>query len=150
MQRCLTILAALLLLVSGSVNAATIYKWTGSDGSTHYGQLPPEGVEAVPLETESGPARDGPVEQPEPDDAADEQAAETEPAAEEETADDAGQTSRQQIDEACVAYQENLAVLEDPAVRRIQVGDDEVVVLDEEERSRRIAETRAFIDDWCE
>lgn len=144
MQRCLTVLAALLLLSSVGAHAGAIYKWTGSDGSTHYGQLPPEGVEAIPLETDAGPP---PAEPATPAEANE---PEPEAAAADDQADAASQTSRQQIDEACVAYQENLAVLEDPAVRRIQVGDDEVVVLDEEERSRRIIETRAFIDDWCE
>ena len=145
MPRCLLVCAALFLVVSATANAGTIYKWTDSDGGTHYGQLPPDDVEAVPLDT--GPASP----EPPPPSAADDTVDEPEPAPDSEMAGNEGaQTSRQQIEQACDAYRENLAVLEDPAVRRIQVGDGEVVVLDEEERSRRIAETQSFIDDWCE
>lgn len=150
MPVCRVFLFFLLVGILGAAQAGTVYKWTDDDGSTHYGQLPPSGVEATPIETPgSQDSRTGDEARAETgdDDAADVTA---ELDAESAEPSEAAGTSRQQIEQACEAYQENLAVLQDPAVRRIQVGDDEVVVLDEEERQRRIEETEAFIADWCD
>ncbi len=43
-----------LTLVGAAASAETFYKWQDAEGVTHYGALPPIGVEAEPVNTRTG------------------------------------------------------------------------------------------------
>lgn len=52
-----------LLLAAGAAQAESVWKWTGQDGKTVYGQQPPNGVKAerVEVQTNKGADFGGPV-----------------------------------------------------------------------------------------
>ncbi len=139
------VVSVMILLAAAAAQANTVYKWTDQDGTVTYGQTPPHGVDAVPVEGARTPAqRDDP---PQGGGIEEEAVAAEEP--------DEGQPRQVQADDeeamaaACQAARDNEAVLENPAVRRIRDEDGNYMILEEEAREERLRETREFIDTWC-
>lgn len=140
----MAVLAMLVLGLVTTASAATIYKWTAEDGSVTYGQLPPRGVDAVPVDSSGAAPSVVPAAS----------AGEgTETAATEETAEPEPDVVRVDDEEgmaaACESARQNISVLENPAVRRVREGNGETRVLNQEERETRLHETREFIEEWC-
>lgn len=135
-------LAVVTLGMISSATAASIYKWKAEDGSISYGQFPPRGVTAVPVDGPSPP----PASSPSPADHG-----ETETAAQSETPAPARTEVRADDEEgmaaACDTARENIVILENPDVHRVQNARGES--LSPEERESRMQEAQEFLDKWC-
>jgi len=46
------------MLLGGGLAHATVYRWTGPDGTPHFGQTPPAGVHAQPFDPNAPPPPD--------------------------------------------------------------------------------------------
>lgn len=144
-----TVMLALCLLgLTGNAAANTIYKWTDGDGTVTYGQFPPEGVDAEPVDDRSSPGRVTEDRNTRQSASSNEREAEQEDTASEgrrevDADDEEGMAA------ACEQARENVAVLENPAVRRVRDSSGESRILEPEEREARLQENQAFIDEWC-
>ncbi|MEX0729274.1 MAG: DUF4124 domain-containing protein [Aquisalimonadaceae bacterium] len=134
-------LAAVMLCMSGMAAAATVYKWTGADGTVTYGQLPPAGVDAAPVDGPP-PAPSTPAGGDAVPEAADNGATPSERI--EVDVDD-----EESMAAACEAARDNIAVLENPAVTRLLDDGGESRALEPEERDERLRENRGFVEEWC-
>ncbi len=135
-------LAMATLLVAGTATAANIYRWTGEDGTTHYGSSPPPDANAERMRG-AAPAPSGSPDSP--------------PAQRDESQRGAGQRSGEARAEEtntarereCARVRQNLELLEDPSVRRVRTDGGEVEVLTEERRHEMIGTNREFLEEWC-
>ena len=135
---------ALGLLAGTIVEAREIYRWVDAEGTVNYGQSPPTGVDAERVRGARAPASgDSQADEPETADTAQEEPGSA-------SAQVADQERRSAREEQCAGAEENLAVLEDPATRRIQTEGGEAEPLTEERREALIAENREFLDEWCD
>ncbi len=127
-----------------AVQAQDIYRWVGEDGTVSYGHNPPPGVDAEALDT--APST------PSSPEAAEDTDAQPVPAEEEPGRADRGFDEEQlaALEQECLRARENLAVLEDPAVRRIQADNGEAETLTDERRQELLQENRDFVDEWCD
>ncbi|MCP1674978.1 hypothetical protein J2T57_002116 [Natronocella acetinitrilica] len=129
------------ILVGTQAQSRDIYRWVDADGTVSYGQTPPQGVDAERIRSSSAP--------PTPAETASEDADDAPMEAEGGNGMQLSDEQQEVLAQECERARENLAVLENPATRRIQAGEDEVQVLTEERRAALVAENREFIDEWC-
>ncbi len=143
--------AMLLLAVAlvAPVGAADLYKWVDENGTVHYGAVPPEGVDAVPVSVDLKP---GPVTDPYPEKPAEEAG---EPSVAEprrlERAERVAQTREEQarIDAECAAQKSILERLEPRPNVIIQNPDGTTSRMDDTERMKLINDAKAFIEKNC-
>ena len=143
-----TLLAMTLGFTLAAPAMADIYRWTDDDGQVHFGQNPPMGVDAEPVESRSQPA---PADsEPSPDTGQTDEEDATPPDGAEEPAqqedDDAVDPA---MAEMCDDIQQNAEIYADESVRRVQREDGEVEILTPEEREERLGEAEAFLDEHC-
>lgn len=144
-----TLLTMTLGLTLAAPVMADIYRWTDDDGQVHFGENPPMGVDAEPVESRSQPAPPESEQAPE--------TGETDDADEATAPDEADQAAQQEDDDAvdpamaemCDDVRQNAEVYADESVRRVQREDGEVEVLTPEEREDRLQEAEAFLDEHC-
>lgn len=135
-------LAMATLLVIGTASAAGIYRWTGEDGTTHYGSSPPPDANAERIRG-AAPAPGGSPDTPQTqreDSQRDNEQRRGEARAEEAS------TARER---ECSRVRQNLELLEDPSVRRVRTDGGQVEVLTEERRNEMIGTNREFLEEWC-
>jgi hypothetical protein len=146
-RRISLVLPALLALglfsIFGTAQATSIYRWTDTDGTVSYGSSPPPGVEAERLQGAPGSAGSG--QRSGGGESADD-AGEAEQHAELTEAEQVNETQRQR---QCERARENIAVLENPAIRRIRTDGGEAEMLTEERREEMLREAREFYNEWC-
>ncbi len=143
MNKILLLVALALFAVSAPASDA-IYKWVDEEGVTHFSAQPPEDVDyervSAAFGTRAGPSTSEPAESAVPEDADED--------ADSDEADEP--TSAEEIAERCEQARENLEILrerERVALQRDDEGEEEE--LDAERREEVIAETQAYIDEWC-
>lgn len=134
------ILLPLLCLLSLPALAGSIYKWTGADGQTHYGETPPLGVQAQaqaqsnikPGATMTAPAVPAPVAAAKP----------TEAKPVESKTARAGR---------CQTAQARIAYLEEKTARRLFVpqADGSEARMTEEEFDVQLNKAKAVVADSC-
>lgn len=139
--RIMTTLAIIGLVTLGTVQAATLYKWTDEEGNVHYSQTRPEGHEADRMEirdeaTPSAETKTTPSAEPS------EQGEEAIPQG-------AGQDAervrvRQQN---CEVARKNMEIYK--TYRRVRQADGTTVVLSDEMRAAKIDEAQKMIDELC-
>ncbi|MCW8828058.1 MAG: DUF4124 domain-containing protein [Gammaproteobacteria bacterium] len=139
--RIMAALAVIGLITLGTVQAATLYKWTDEEGNVHYSQTRPEGHDADRMEI-----RD---EAPPPADTGTTRSAEPSDQVEEAIPQGAGQNAervrvRQQN---CKVARENMEVYK--TYRRVRQADGTTVVLSDEMRAAKIEEAQKMIDKYC-
>lgn len=150
----LTLFALLGALVTGHATAAQFYKWTDENGVTHYSEAPPP--ETVKNSTEvKVPSR-----QPSGTEAAAQNLQKQREAAlkaldeagkkKPQTPPAAAKGDKEKNAERCKQLQGNLAVMENSG--RVSEKDDkgEKRYLTEEEKSKRLEDTRRQIKAYCE
>lgn len=149
---CGTAVALLLGLLStvALADTETIYKWTDLNGVVHYGERPPEGVDAVRVtvssiapEDASDPyasARRGPDDEPSISEQKREERAKR---AEEQAQEDARLTA------ACAAHRDRLSQLVPRTNILLQNPDGTSRRLDDNERLAMIDESQKFVDASC-
>lgn len=133
---------------SGSVLAASTYKWTDDDGTIHYSQQPPRDREAerlrikTPHTTGVNPGAGTPVDR-----SAGAATPNTSAAAsktiEKETKENAALRKK-----SCEAAKKNLRVYQ--VYRRVKDPDGKVTVLNEKEREKGINESKEAISQYCD
>lgn len=138
----MSVLALLALVIAASANAGTIYKWTAADGTVNYGQLPPRGANAVPVDGAPAPPPSVPPSDGQQTNGTRHET--PEPARNEVRADD-----EEGMAAACDNARENIAILENPDVQHVRDGSGEGRKLEPEERQSRLQENREFLEKWC-
>lgn len=149
----LTTLALLGALLAAPAMAAQFYKWTDENGVTHYSETPP------PDSVKSSTAIKVPSRQPSGAETAAQNLQKQREAAikaldeagkKGATAPAAGKDNKEQYAERCKQLKANLAVMESSG--RVSEKDDkgEKRILTEEEKAKRIEDTRRQIKAFCE
>jgi len=140
---------ALSLALSATSAADTFYKWKNESGVWSYGEHPPQGVEAIAVNTTSG--ADSP-----PDTGGPEQAADSEEAAGNQSdgtpeyfVTQADTVSKEEKERLCKAARANLETLESSAVIRKRDANGEISLITDEERQAEIENARQTIKDFC-
>lgn len=142
--------ASLLLAFSSPLMASPIYQWVDSDGQSHFGAQPPQGVESTLVNTGTGSGTVKPKPKPSPVPAATTQA----PAGDSQKAIDAKvkqDVAKQQAElkQYCDQLRTNLAQLENnPRVMVEENGESRR--LGEDERQAKIAEAQKAIAKDCD
>ncbi len=137
------IASALIVLMSTPAMAAQVYKWVDAQGVTHFGAQPPEGQQATSVNTTIAPAPAAiPAKLPEV--GVDEEQKAIDEKVKKEVA--AKEAERKKY---CETVRTNLAQLENNPRLREEVN-GEVRRVDEDERQKRIAETKKAIAENCQ
>lgn len=136
------LLGAGLLAASATGLAATMYKWTDSEGNVQYTQTPPPRGDFQKLAPPPPPAPPAPETAAPP-------AAEPTPANDAATQDEA---ERKRLEASvakhnCETARKNLEIY--TAFRRVMNDKGEVVVLGDDERAAKIKEANEMIQKYC-
>lgn len=146
-----TVLAVKTLLVctfflGNPALADTFYKWKNAEGVWNYGEHPPQGVEAIAVNTTSG--RDNPSAAENPEDS--DESGDTESTGEMEYfVTETAKVSKEEKDRLCKAAKANLETLESAAVIRKRDADGSVIEITDEERQTEIDNAKQTIKDFC-
>ena len=149
MKRSLIAVVTVLALASvPSLFAATIYKWVDESGTVHYGERPPEGVDAEPVSVGSSGSVSGgdPYAETRADQAA-QKAATAERMA--ETGAVMEQQQQDRLAAACAAQKARLEQLIPRPKVLLQNPDGTTRMLGDQERLDMIEESQKFIDENC-
>ncbi|WP_341938976.1 DUF4124 domain-containing protein [Marinimicrobium sp. C2-29] len=130
------------VLMSTLAGADTVYKWVDDEGVTHFSAHPPKNRQSDQMRTRTGHSE--PVDYSQRFKAEEEQS----DTSNEATANREGR-SQQELDEACEAARENLAMIE--GGRRIAVTDEngERRYLNQDEIDERAEQARQVRDRAC-
>jgi hypothetical protein len=129
--------------------AETVYKWVDENGTVHFGERPPEGVEATAVNV--SPKSAGLTAERAPDTT---QA--PEPSVAQQRRDERSEKARAMEEEeklmaaACEAQRAQLMRLEPRTRILVREPDGSTRMLDDEERLKAIEEARTFIEENCE
>jgi hypothetical protein len=138
-------MGSLLLAVSFATLAAPVYKWVDADGQTHFGSLPPEGIQAERVNTSIPSPLSAEVAAEEPAQTDD---APTQEAIEAKVKQDVA-AEQEALLTYCTELRTNLAQLQNnPRLRTQENG--EMRRLTEEERQERIGKTQAALEENCQ
>ncbi len=137
------------LLISSTTEAGQVYRWTTSDGTVHYGEHPPQGVEATQMSTTTGkPSKQSSRrERVEPGEYSGE-----EPAAEskdETAAAEVAPPKPKKNKDICERAKYNLKVLTDRARIRQTDENGEERYLSDEEKDKQKEKAREAIKTYC-
>jgi len=152
-SRVLAVMVASIFAIAttGPVAADVIYKWTDEKGTVHYGERPPEGVNAERVLVSAAPEPeqvDDPYAAaritPEQRNEAQQQREEERLLAEQREQEEA------RIAAACEAQKARLAELIPRAKVILQNPDGTSRMLDDEERLAMIEESQKFVDENCD
>lgn len=137
------------LALAMTLGAEELYKWVDENGTVHYGAVPPEGVDAVPVSVDLEP---GPVTDPYPKTQAD---GEGEPSIAEQRRQARAERIAQNREESarieaeCAAQRSILERLEPRPNVIIQNPDGSTSRMDDAERMKLINEAKDFIAKNC-
>jgi len=137
--------------LAGVEAADTVYRWTGPDGSVHYGAVPPAGVDAEPVETFAGgsAASDGADSAVDDAGAADSADADGDPS-DEPPGEAAAAQPRPLSEEQCERLAHNRMLLESQPGRLVVEGEDgEPRRMPNEERERRLERAETMLAERC-
>lgn len=152
MKRILTTAIALLALAAATpALAETIYKWVDESGTVHYGERPPEGVDAE-LVTVTSAKPQGSVDDPYAEtraQQADQKEAEAERMVEAAAAIEQQQQEQARIEAACAAQKSRLEQLIPRSKILLQNPDGTSRMLGDDERLAMIEESQKFVDENC-
>lgn len=146
----LCLMLAGLLAFAPPVVAETVYKWVDENGTVHFGERPPEGVESTAVNV--SPKSAGLVPERKPDT----NAADQQPSVAQQQRDERGEKARAMQQEAelmaaaCEAQRSQLMRLEPRTRVLVRDPDGSTRMLDDDERLKAIDEARTFIEENCE
>lgn len=137
-----TAITAVLIAMAVPASAATFYKWVDSQGTTHYGDSPPQGVNAKPVHTYNSASSDQSEEIKQLDQrraaqASDQAKAANNAGGQQDSQDQQSNTAR------CDQLRKNLDVLTNkPIVRTKDPKTGKIEVIDQQQRQQMLDETR--------
>ncbi|MEM1411132.1 MAG: DUF4124 domain-containing protein [Pseudomonadota bacterium] len=146
-----TFLTALLCVSATTAVADTIYKWVDERGTVHYGERPPEGVQAELVTVKAMP----PQSADDPYAGARRSANADEPSAAEQNREEraerieAERQEAERLTAACAAQRSRLEQLVPRTNILVQNPDGTSYRLDDNERLSMIEESQTFVDDNC-
>jgi len=148
------LLLGITLVVAGTQSVAgtadKIYKWVDQNGDLQYTQMPPPtGVQVLEIRSAPPPADDPEAERTrlqQETEAMDERMKERQESAAKAEVQAKNKEIRRQN---CIKASKNLTELQQGGIKRYQTPDGEVLRLTEEDRQKRIAETKAQIAEFC-
>ena len=148
--RMLTTVAALAMVTTSPLTAETIYKWVDETGTVHYGERPPEGVDAELVSVTSGRSSDNedPYAETRATQAAQKQA-EAERMVEASAALEQQQQEQARIEAACAAQKSRLEQLIPRSKILLQNPDGTSRMLGDQERLDMIEESQKFVEENC-
>lgn len=142
MNRIITSAFILLLTVAASASAATFYRWKDAQGTTHYGDTPPQGVQAKVVHTYNSASSDQPDEIEKLDQRRAREAGKQNKGAGNGQQQDS-QQAQQARDAHCAQLRKNLNVLTNkPIVRTKDPKTGKIEVIDQDQRRKMLDETR--------
>ena len=145
-----TAVAVLALAMTPPLLAETIYKWVDESGTVHYGERPPEGVDAELVTVVS--SRSSRTEDPYAatrEAQAEQKEANAERMVEASAAYEQQQQERARIEAACAAQKARLEQLIPRSKILLQNPDGTSRMLGDDERLEMIDESQKFIDENC-
>ncbi|MCO6440051.1 MAG: DUF4124 domain-containing protein [Nitrococcus mobilis] len=149
MQRIVWITAALAMLTASTAMAAKIYKWRDSQGHTHYGELPPVGRAAQPLDIQTPPEHTAPS-QPTPRPGTPLSSNSQETAAQPSGSDRRVQPNADNRQPSCPAARQNLLYLQaGGSNRRYRDASGKVIRYTQAQREAKIAATKRYLEEYC-
>lgn len=137
------------LLVSSSAEAGKVFRWVTSDGTVHYGEHPPQGVEATQMSTTTGKPskRSSSRERVEPGEYTGEEAV---PEQDSESTAAAPAPAKPKKDKGiCERARYNLKVLDERARIRQTDENGEERYLSDEEKNKQKEKAREAIKTHC-
>lgn len=143
----IVLIAALLGAGFASAAAAGVYRWTGDDGLVHYGDRPPPGADAVPIQPEQDDFGSFPA-LPDAAETAADGSAENASEAESGDVDDPERTARIQR-EQCAKARERLENYSNAARIQLRQEDGSVRDMTPEERVQAISRAEADVAQLC-
>ena len=136
---------AVLLVASTSGWGQTYYKWTDDEGTTHFTATPPTDRDYETVNTSINVVS-RPAPAPATTDDAEEQGGE---AGDEAQMPREGEPDPEEIAARCTQAQENMYWLQNRRRIEVERADGTVEFVEGEAREAMIAETQAFLDEWC-
>ncbi|APZ43915.1 DUF4124 domain-containing protein [Acidihalobacter ferrooxydans] len=136
------------LLTFAMTAHAKIYRWVGADGVVHFSQLPPDNgqkatqISDTPISVTSGPPAAATSTTKAPASGKDN----TQQAASQKKN---AQTNTASVQRACAAARTNLTALQSGKRVKERLPDGTTKWLDEAQRTKRLQQTRSFIDKHC-
>jgi len=148
------LLLGITLVVAGTQSVAgtadKIYKWVDQNGDLQYTQMPPPtGVQVLEIRSAPPPADDPEAERTrlqQETEAMDERMKERQESAAKAEVQAKNKEIRRQN---CTRASKNLAELQQGGTKRYRMPNGEVMHLTEEDRQKRITETKAQIAEFC-
>lgn len=135
--RIIAVLFVSVLMLTGTAQAASLYKWTDEEGNVHYSQTPPEHGQAdkMHLKDTTPPQNAAPAAAEEPEDQG--------------IPEDAGQDTAeaQARQRNCEIARYNLETYK--TSDRLKQPDGTVIVISDEMRDAKMKEAQALIDIYC-
>lgn len=132
--------------------AAQVYKWTDAKGQTHFGNTPPENVNARPISIAPTPAPNSHLEERKQKLENQEQRQHrlNKWQKEEQQANDQAKQRDEQRQKICAEYEKNLQLLEETG-RRVYTVDShgKYHYFDDEQREREIEQTKQDFARYC-
>ena len=142
--------AALALAAATPTLAETIYKWVDESGTVHYGERPPEGVDAELVTVTTAKSRDGDDPYAETRaQQAEQKEAEAERMVEASAALEQQQQEQARLEAACAAQKSRLEQLIPRSKILLQNPDGTSRMLGDDERLAMIEESQTFVDENC-
>jgi hypothetical protein len=143
-MRHMILTGTLMLALSTTAMASQVYKWVDDKGVTHFGAQPPQGQQAITINTATPPPRSTPST---PAPSADNQLDPEQAAIDKKVKEDVAKQEAERK-QYCQNARSNLAQLENNPRVRIEDG-GEVRRIDENERQERITELKKAITENC-
>lgn len=142
-------IAAIALSSCALAGSADYWRWTGADGSVHYGETPPPGVKAERIHVSTGTSESGPASNQQ----------DNKTASNSNHASDAGKNganggaqgiSPAEAKKVCERARNNLSILQShPLIR--ETGDDgKVHILSDKEKTSQIELANKLIKQYCQ
>jgi len=149
MRPFISLMLVLGLTVIAAPASAVMYKWTDPDGTTQYGQFPPQGVEAEEI-TPGRPPRSQSEAEPTPQERLQELEKAQEKQGEQAAEKAALQQQAEQRKKDCQISRDNLKSLTTGGRHRVRLPDGTVTYLSEEDRQQRITDAKRRIMKNCD
>lgn len=124
--------------------SAQVYRWEGDDGQIHYGQQPPKGVEAEPVDPQVAPAKSGDGNQSG-------RSAKQAANGDNKESDGSGSVDKEFVQKQCKKAKKAVTNLKDGGPdARYSNGEGEIVKYSKSEYKAKLQKNKKFMKKYCE
>lgn len=138
-------------LAAGVTHAKDVYRWKADDGSVHYGENPPQGVEADKVRVSTGePAAGSNKDARKKGPAKAEGGSEESARAEQDAAESSGTVDTEFVREQCKRAKQNMKALTEGGSSGRYINDEgQAVRYSEEQYKARVEKNERFVERFC-